>query len=112
MASLVNKPEGGRLADDFADQSAENRALTVVLRRSNMTVQVGADESILAAIEKAGLCPPFSCREGACGTCETVVLAGRIDHRDAVLTEKERQAGKTMMICVSRSRDPVLELDL
>jgi ferredoxin-NADP reductase len=95
-----------------ADPSIENRALTVVLRRSNKTVHVGADESILAAIERAGARPPFSCREGTCGTCETTILAGRPDHRDAVLTQAERQSGKTMMICVSRSRDPVLELDL
>jgi ferredoxin len=95
-----------------ADPGAENRALSVVLRRSNKTVQVGADESILEAIERAGLRPPFSCREGTCGTCETSVLKGGVDHRDAVLSEAERQSGKTMMICVSRCKDAVLELDL
>ena len=94
------------------DPCAENRVLTVVLRRSNKTVQVGAAESILAAVERAGLRPPFSCREGTCGTCETMVLAGSADHRDAVLTEAERQSGRTMMICVSRCLGPVLELDL
>jgi ferredoxin len=94
------------------DSSVENRALTVVLRRSNKTVQVGAHESILAAIERAGLRPPFSCREGACGTCETVILSGSADHRDAVLSDAEKQSGKTMMICVSRCNGPLLELDL
>jgi ferredoxin len=95
-----------------ADAGADNRPLSVVLRRSNKTVQVGADESILEAIERAGLRPPFSCREGTCGTCETAVLKGGVDHRDAVLSEAERQSGKTMMICVSRCKDAVLELDL
>jgi ferredoxin-NADP reductase len=94
------------------DPSRENRVLSVVLRRSNKTVQVGANESILEAVERAGLRPPFSCREGTCGTCETSVLKGGVDHRDAVLSEAERQSGKTMMICVSRCKDAVLELDL
>jgi ferredoxin len=53
-----------------------------------------------------------SCREGTCGTCETTVLAGRPEHRDSVLDDAERADGATMMICVSWSLDPVLELDL
>jgi hypothetical protein len=40
------------------------------------------------------------------------VLAGRPEHRDAVLDAAERAAGTSMMVCVSRSLDPVLELDL
>jgi hypothetical protein len=31
------------------------------------------------------------------------VLDGRIDHRDDLLTDDERRANATMMICVSRS---------
>ena len=96
-----------------ADAGPSHRAsFSVRLRRSGKTIEVGPDESILEAIECAGLMPAFSCREGACGTCETTVLAGRPDHRDAVLSGAEKTSGKTMMICVSRSLDPLLELDL
>jgi tetrachlorobenzoquinone reductase len=91
---------------------AHQKSFTVILRQSGREIEVGADESILQALERAGLYPPFSCREGACGTCETAVVSGRPDHRDAVLSDAERAAGNTMMICVSRSLDPVLELDL
>jgi vanillate O-demethylase ferredoxin subunit len=55
---------------------------------------------------------PFSCREGMCGACETRVLAGRPDHRDLVLSEADRAAGKTMMICCSGALDGEIELDL
>jgi ferredoxin len=92
--------------------AAAPETFSVRLRRSGMTLEVGADESILEAVERAGLMPAFSCREGACGTCETTVLAGRPDHRDGVLSDDEKARGKTMMICVSRSLDPLLELDL
>jgi tetrachlorobenzoquinone reductase len=91
---------------------ADQRNFTVILRQSRREIEVGADESILEALEREGLSPAFSCREGACGTCETAVVSGRPDHRDGVLSDAEKAAGNTMMICVSRSHDPVLELDL
>jgi hypothetical protein len=40
------------------------------------------------------------------------VLAGRVEHRDSVLTDAERAADDVMMICVSRARDARLVLDL
>lgn len=50
---------------------------------------------------------------GFCGTCETKVLAGEVDHRDDLLTDEERQANTTMMICVSRALgNAKLTLDL
>jgi ferredoxin-NADP reductase len=93
-------------------QSGDQISFKVVLRRSGRTVDVGPGESILEALEREGLRPLFSCRQGQCGSCETTIIAGRPDHRDSVLSESERMVGKTMMICLSRSHDPVLELDL
>jgi vanillate O-demethylase ferredoxin subunit len=53
-----------------------------------------------------------SCQQGVCGSCETAVISGRPDHRDELLSDAERAAGKTMMICCSRSLEPTLTLDL
>jgi vanillate O-demethylase ferredoxin subunit len=47
-----------------------------------------------------------------CATCETAVLEGIPDHRDLVLTENERAANKTMMVCCSGSKSERLVLDL
>jgi len=88
-----------------------DRPLTVVLHRSGRSVEVPAHLSVLDALERAGEDVPSSCREGTCATCETPVLEGEIDHRDSVLTEAEREAGKTMMICVSRALSERLVLD-
>ncbi|WP_367319338.1 2Fe-2S iron-sulfur cluster-binding protein [Streptomyces sp. HUAS ZL42] len=82
------------------------------LARSGLTLTVPPDRSVLEAVEAAGVTVDFSCREGTCGTCETDVLDGRPDHRDSLLTEEERAAGDTMLICVSRSCGPRLVLDL
>lgn len=75
-------------------------------------VLVPAGCSVLAALEGAGLAPLNSCREGICGTCETAVVSGEIDHRDSLLSDDEQAVGDTMMICVSRCRGRRLVLDL
>ncbi|MGJ5751875.1 ferredoxin-NADP reductase [Streptomyces puniciscabiei] len=90
----------------------EDEEFEVVLARSGRTVTVPPAVSVLDAVRAAGVEVLYSCTEGTCGTCETDVLEGAPDHRDAVLTEEERSAGDTMMICVSRCRGARLVLDL
>jgi len=82
----------------------KDSAFVVELVRTGISLSVGADESILEAMINAGLSPGFSCKEGICGTCETAVLSGEIEHRDEILSEDERRSGHTMMICVSRCK--------
>jgi ferredoxin-NADP reductase len=84
----------------------------VELARSGLTLTVPADKSILETIEQAGIPVLSSCQEGICGTCETQVLDGIPDHRDSLLTDAERGANDTMMICVSRAFNGRLVLDL
>ncbi|MGI5440296.1 2Fe-2S iron-sulfur cluster-binding protein [Streptomyces shenzhenensis] len=52
------------------------------------------------------------CEEGICGSCETRVLSGEVDHRDHILTPQERAANDCMMLCVSRAAGDRLVLDL
>jgi ferredoxin-NADP reductase len=84
----------------------------VVLARSGLTLEVPPDRSVLSVVEQAGVGVLSSCSEGTCGTCETAVLEGEPEHRDAVLDDDERAANDCMMICVSRSIGPRLVLDL
>lgn len=83
---------------DYDDEPFE-----VEFAESGKTVQVGADESVLEAGARAGLPMISSCKEGTCGTCETPVLAGSVDHRDSILTAEEQASNETMMTCVSRA---------
>jgi ferredoxin-NADP reductase len=87
-------------------------AFDIVLAQSGDRIRVGADESIVEALERIGVFVPTSCREGTCGTCETVVLAGTPDHRDSVLSSEEREENELMMVCCSRALTPELTLDL
>ncbi|MER6561958.1 PDR/VanB family oxidoreductase [Streptomyces sp. NPDC001027] len=84
----------------------------VELAQSRRTVTVAPGVSVLDTVRAAGVEVLFSCTEGTCGTCETDVLEGVPEHRDSVLTAAEREAGETMMICVSRCRGRRLVLDL
>ncbi|MEU6841556.1 PDR/VanB family oxidoreductase [Streptomyces sp. NPDC046716] len=92
----------------YGDESFE-----VELARSGRTLTVPAGRSILTTLRDAGVDVLYSCAEGTCGTCETDVLAGEVDHRDGVLTAQERAGNETLMVCVSRAaRGGRLTLDL
>lgn len=84
----------------------------VTLARTGREFSIPAGKSILDVLIEAGIDVPYSCMEGVCGSCETGVLEGAPDHRDSVLTDNERAAGRTMMICCSGAKTNKLVLDL
>jgi ferredoxin-NADP reductase len=85
----------------------------VKLAISNKVIQVGEQESLLEAIERAGVDAPYLCRGGACGQCETAVIdySGQFIHRDHWLDDDEHASGKKIMPCVSRFEGKTLVLD-
>jgi len=96
--------------DDAAGHAGDG--FEVEVASSGQVIAVHDGQSVLTALRAAGVDVLSSCEEGTCGTCETGVLSGVPDHRDAVLTPAERAACDFMMVCVSRSRTPRLALDL
>ncbi|QFT58824.1 Phenoxybenzoate dioxygenase subunit beta [Sulfitobacter sp. THAF37] len=73
---------------------------------------VAADQSIIEALEAAGIDVIYDCQRGDCGICQCDVISGEPDHRDVVLSAEERASGKVMQICVSRAKSPRLVLDI
>ena len=88
----------------------EDRPFRVRLARSGGEYEVPAGETIVGVLRRHGIAVRTSCELGYCGTCVTPYLAGEPDHRDQVLEEDGR--GRYVLICCSRSKSPVLELDL
>lgn len=93
-------------------EAAQDSSYRVELSRSKKTLDIPAGKSLLDSLLDAGVDCDYSCREGVCGACETSVLEGEPDHRDSVLTERERASNKTMMVCVSGCKGKRLVLDL
>jgi ferredoxin-NADP reductase len=89
-----------------------SESFEVELAASGLTLTVPPDKSILEIVEEAGIFVDSACQEGTCGTCETPVLRGEVDHRDSLLTRAEQAANETMFICVSRAACPKLVLEL
>ena len=67
-------------------------------------IVVGADVSMLDALEDAGVEVMWDCRKGECGLCAVQVLGcdGQLDHRDVFLSDEQKQRGTSLCSCVSR----------
>lgn len=86
----------------------------VRLAKSGKEIRIGENQSILEALEQAGVDAPYLCRGGACGQCVTAVsdVQGKILHNDHYLTDAEKQQGDRIATCVSRLDGGCLTLDL
>ncbi len=83
------------------------------LKVSKKIVTVGTHQSLLEAMEAAGVDAPYLCRGGACGQCETNVLhcEGTILHRDHWLSPEEQASNTKIMPCVSRFEGKTLVIE-
>jgi len=110
-------PTGSLHLERFAAKPQESSAVAaetfeLVLQQTGVTVTVRPDQSVFQAALEAGANGLGSCMEGVCGTCETEVVEGDVDHRDSVLNDDERASNEFMMICVSRCKSKRLVLDI
>jgi ferredoxin-NADP reductase len=100
-------PEGSVHVEHFSPREVlvedDDVAFEVELAESGLVLEIPADQPIMTVMRDAGIDVPSSCEEGTCGTCETGVLGGQVDHRDSLLTPAEQAANDVMFICVSRA---------
>lgn len=95
-----------------AEEASLEGGYVVELAKSGKIFEIREGKTILDTLLDAGFDIPFSCMEGVCGSCETKVISGEPDHRDMILSTKEKAANKTMMVCCSGSKGAKLVLDL
>ena len=84
----------------------------VLLKQSGKSIRVEEGETIIEAMEAAGIAHLTSCEMGVCGTCMATVIEGEPDHRDQYLNDTEKASGNVIMPCVSRCKGKRLVLDL
>lgn len=105
-------PEGSLHSEEFLAPPV-GEPFDVRLATSGLDIRVGPTQSLLEAIEMAGVEAPYLCRGGACGQCETAVLEcdGTLHHNDHWLTDEQKASGQMIMPCVSRFTGKKLVLD-
>ena len=87
-------------------------SLTVTLKPAERSFTVERDERILAAAIRQGIGLPYGCRDGACGSCKSRLLEGRVihgAHQQKALSAAEEEAGWVLTCCATPQTDCVIE---
>ncbi|MCP3707228.1 PDR/VanB family oxidoreductase [Paraburkholderia sp. CNPSo 3274] len=111
-AQNVHREYFGAAQQPASANADANCAFQITLASCQRVFDVPAGTTIVEALRAGGVEVPVSCEQGVCGTCVTRVLSGEPDHRDLYLTDEERAANDQLLPCCSRSRTPMLVLDL
>ena len=96
-----------------AGGASVNQDFKVSIPRLDRHITVSAGETLLEALEQAGIAMISGCRKGECGLCALTVLSTDypIEHRDFFYSTAERDAGTKLCTCVSRTPGGTLVLD-
>ncbi len=113
-AEQAGIPEDARHLEYFSTPELPdyvNHPFTLRLT-SGREIAVAADQSASDALIAAGVPVDIKCSDGICGVCKCGLRGGAVDHRDFVLSAKQRDSA--MILCQSRAAEPdgVLEIDL
>ncbi len=89
-----------------------NHAFTVTLARSGKELSVEADETLSDVLIANGVPVDVKCSDGICGVCKCGLLEGDVEHRDFVLSNKQRT--QEIITCQSRAsqKDGRIVIDL
>ena len=90
----------------------ENYPFTLKLAKSGQELTVPEDKDAAQVLNEAGIHVDVKCADGICGVCKCGVVSGEIEHRDFVLSNKQRESA--IILCQSRAAQPdgVIEIDL
>jgi ferredoxin len=81
-----------------------NHPFVLRLAGRGRTVEVPAERSATEVLAELGIVVDTKCSDGICGVCATPYTAGEVEHRDYVLSKKERESKLTL--CCSRAKAP------
>jgi CDP-4-dehydro-6-deoxyglucose reductase len=85
---------------------------TITLKPADRSFTVDAEEAILPAAIRQGIGLPYGCRDGACGSCKSRLLEGRVahgPHQSKALSVAEEDAGYILTCCAVPQTDCVVE---
>jgi CDP-4-dehydro-6-deoxyglucose reductase len=95
-----------------APARGETMNFRVTVRPAERSFEVARDEPILAAAIRAGIGLPYGCKDGACGSCKSRLLEGRVihgAHQQKALSRAEEDQGFILPCCATPQTDCVIE---
>lgn len=115
LPQLKVKPFRVRREDYGASGSpSEKEAWRIRVRTNHKDIDVLADpgETILVALERAGLNPPSSCRNGNCGFCRSRLIKGEAvyDNAHQGLRSADRELGYFHPCIAMPASDMIIEI--
>ncbi len=87
-------------------------SFNITLKPAERNFTVEPDEAILPAAIRQGVGLPYGCRDGACGSCKSRLLEGRVihgAHQLKALSATEEEAGFILTCCAVPQTDCVVE---
>ena len=84
----------------------------ITLKPAGRSFEVQRDEAILPAAIRQGIGLPYGCRDGACGSCKSRLIEGRVihgAHQHKALSVAEEAAGLILTCCAAPQTDCVVE---
>ncbi|MFC6688234.1 2Fe-2S iron-sulfur cluster-binding protein [Jhaorihella thermophila] len=114
-AEQVGFPEEARHFEYFSapeQPDYENHAFVLRLARSGRELVVPADRTAAEVLNEAGIHVDVKCSDGICGVCKCGLVSGKVEHRDFVLSKRQRETA--IILCQSRAAEPggAIEIDL
>lgn len=80
-----------------------NQSFMLKLARSDRTFEIPADKRATDILAENGIMVDTKCSDGICGVCSVRLLSGQPEHRDHVLSKKERE--QKILLCCSRAAE-------
>ncbi len=84
----------------------------ITVQPADVSFDVARDEPILAGAIRVGVGLPYGCRDGACGSCKSRLIEGRVIHgvhQSKALSAEEEAAGWILTCCAAAQTDCVVQ---
>jgi CDP-4-dehydro-6-deoxyglucose reductase len=84
----------------------------ITLNPSQQHFTCEEEDTLLNAAHQAGIQLPYSCKNGACGSCKGKILSGQVSHKPhqaQALSNEEEKAGWALLCCAQPQSDIIIE---